>query len=117
MPLTTLRDREYHDDETLGKVRSALLDSGVSDLDSFEVIRVLQNAGILFRERRPNNDGSQFDRLHSHVDDFKMLMDELGDLGQIMMREYHFIVEELSPVFEAIRQATNQSTQETIKGS
>jgi hypothetical protein len=44
---------EKHDDRTLAKVQKAIMDSGyyLSDWDALQIIAVMQNAGILFRER------------------------------------------------------------------
>lgn len=43
---------EYFDEYTLMKVRRALKDAEISDFRVDDAIRNLQNAGILFRERR-----------------------------------------------------------------
>lgn len=40
-----------HDDQTLNKVREALVRSGLSFEQACESIREMQNFGILFRER------------------------------------------------------------------
>lgn len=44
---------EYHDDETLNKVRAALRRSimGLTDKSAEGIINEMQNEGILFRER------------------------------------------------------------------
>ncbi len=58
--LATVRNKpdssaEYHDDETMDKVRAAIEKAFDEDLCSVDdVIREFQNAGIMFRERRPS---------------------------------------------------------------
>ncbi len=53
-------DGDFHDDQTLFKVMRALQQAGkeqgreISAEDAQDIIRVLLNCGILFRERRPN---------------------------------------------------------------
>lgn len=44
--------RDYSDDETLRKVYDALRLSGLNDQHATECVSMMQNAGILFRERR-----------------------------------------------------------------
>lgn len=41
---------EYHDENTLFRVRDTLTDSGIALPDVEEIIRVLQNGGFLIRE-------------------------------------------------------------------
>lgn len=43
---------EYHDEETLPKVFGVLLGCGANGDEAREMLNSLQNAGILFRERR-----------------------------------------------------------------
>lgn len=43
----------YHDDDTMSVVRGAMLEFGLSDQQTVDLINKLQNAGILFRERYP----------------------------------------------------------------
>lgn len=47
----------YHDDRTIPKVRAVLKDYGLSDKTVSDLISNLHSAGILFRERRQNNEG------------------------------------------------------------
>jgi hypothetical protein len=44
---------EQHTDDTLFKVLTALSASGLTQKQAINAIRVMQNAGILFRERVP----------------------------------------------------------------
>lgn len=44
-------DEAYHGEETLSKVRDAMLRQGVSEAGVEQLINSLQNEGILFRER------------------------------------------------------------------
>lgn len=45
------KDLTYFDEETLYKVRNAFAAEGFSDALANEVINVVLNAGLLFRER------------------------------------------------------------------
>lgn len=49
-------DKTYHDEDTLVKVYTALGAAGYSMRDRNNIINSLFNAGILFRERVPNDD-------------------------------------------------------------
>jgi hypothetical protein len=48
---TQIVDRTTYSEDTLEKVRDTLRDTGRSEYEANEIIRVLQNVGILFRER------------------------------------------------------------------
>lgn len=48
----SLEESEYFDEYTLFKVVNAFREAGVPDAKAEDVINTLQNAGILFRERR-----------------------------------------------------------------
>lgn len=49
-------DKTYHDEDTMFKVFAAVEDAGFSTEESNDIIDSLFNAGILFRERVPNDD-------------------------------------------------------------
>lgn len=44
----------YHDDQTLTKVHNALWDVGLDEEQRIDAVTAMQNAGILFRERKPS---------------------------------------------------------------
>lgn len=46
-------ERLHHDENTLRKVYDAIMKNGLSRKTAEDVVNNLQNAGILFRERRP----------------------------------------------------------------
>lgn len=46
----------YYDDQTLNKVREAIAKQGLWPASIDELINAIQNAGILFRERMPEDD-------------------------------------------------------------
>jgi hypothetical protein len=50
-------DELYYDDKTLEKVTNVLRSHGLSSQLVTDLISDLQNAGILFRERRPSREG------------------------------------------------------------
>lgn len=45
---------DYHDENTLTKVRHTIVENGYSDVVAQDMIRILNNAGIYFRESRPD---------------------------------------------------------------
>lgn len=47
-----LEDELYHDEDTWFKVYHALMRAGLGDVKSRSTITDMQNAGILFRERK-----------------------------------------------------------------
>ena len=48
---TPMPDPLHYDEQTLFKVRHALVSGGVTDAQALDLITAMQNAGILFRER------------------------------------------------------------------
>lgn len=47
---------EYHDEDTLHKVYGAMVKNGVNSDEAREIINTMQNAGLLFRELRPEQE-------------------------------------------------------------
>lgn len=48
------QSEEFYDENTLNKVHHVLMGEGFSDLSANKLVNALLNAGILFRERRPD---------------------------------------------------------------
>ncbi len=42
---------ERHDENTMVKVLDSLREAGLSDLEAHDCVRIMQNKGLLFRER------------------------------------------------------------------
>jgi hypothetical protein len=45
----------YHDENTMRKVFMALIKSGLTSDEANDAVMFMQNAGILFREKRPED--------------------------------------------------------------
>ena len=100
--------KEYHDENTLFKVRDALINSGSTDFEgATEIIRILQNAGILFREMRNKKEG--IDELYALLQECRDTLMDLEDCQRSLVGEFQVQVHAIQPVLESIRLAMDNT--------
>lgn len=102
---------EFHNEDTLFKVRETL-DDLCDEETSFEILRRLQNKGILFREIRPERTG--WEGLDDLLQDFREAFDNLEDAKRKLVNGFRIQLHEMEPVLSAIRVAMNNAPDSAI---